>query len=323
MKTFRRRRSGFTLIELLVVIAIIAVLIALLLPAVQQAREAARRSQCKNNLKQIGLALQNYLDQWQMFPPGSIRDYVSFPAGTGSWNTSMLSWQARILPYLDQSGITKKINWGLYPGDAAAHTALMRLAVPGYICPSDGKKTGSSTAYAATNYVTCLGNTDDGLSKQNLMAINSGVKIAEVKDGTSSTMVVSECKVNEPWVYRYEGNAANYSACQAGTDPPITNNWSASGGSGGTVGRGYSWFMAVSNQSWTYTTRFRPNDPVQANHECEYWSYPGFFGARSHHSGGVHVLMVDGAVRFVSSTIDLNVWRALGTKNNRETIGEF
>lgn len=315
-----KQQAGFTLIELLVVIAIIAVLIALLLPAVQQAREAARRSQCKNNLKQIGLAIHNYIDQSQSFPPGSVRDFTF--AG-GSWATSMLSWQARILPFLDQSETSKKINWKLYPGDAAAHATIMRTRIAGYICPTDGKMVGSSVAYAPTNYVTCLGNTDDGLSKQNVMSINSNTRISEVKDGTSSTMIVSECKINEPWVYRYEGNAGNYSACQAGADPPVTNNWSASGGSGGTVGRGYSWFMAVSNQSWTYTTSFRPNDVAQSNHECELWSYPGYFAARSFHAGGVHTLMADGATRFINSTISLSTWRAIGTKSNREVVTEF
>ena len=89
------------------------------------------------------------------------------------------------------------------------------------------------------------------------------------------------------------------------------------------MGRGYSWFMAVSNQSWTYTTRFRPNDPLQLNHECELWSYPGFFGARSYHTSGVHTLMVDGAVRFINPSIDVNTWRALGTKRGREKVSEF
>ena len=123
------RRRAFTLIELLVVIAIIGILIALLLPAVQQAREAARRSQCKNNLKQIGLALQNYVDQTQLFPPGSIRDYVNYPAGTGSWNTSMLSWGARILPYVDKKAISQKIDWGIYPGTSGGNGALIQLGI--------------------------------------------------------------------------------------------------------------------------------------------------------------------------------------------------
>ena len=317
-----RRRSAFTLIELLVVIAIIAVLIALLLPAVQQAREAARSSQCKNNLKQIGLGLHNYLDQSKRFPPGSLRDYVNFPMGTGSWNTSMLSWQARILPYMDKSAISNKIDWKIYPGTGGANGSLLALDVEQYRCPSDPNRVAIPGA-APTNYVTCIGNSDDGTSKENVMYINSSVRIAEVRDGTSTTMVISECKVNDPWVFRYEADTAGYTNCQTGAAPPITDNWSTGSGSGGTPGRGYSWFMAVSNQSWTYTTRFRPNDRAQSNHECELWSYPGFFAARSHHAGGVHVLMADGATRFINSTIDLNTWRALGSKDNKETIGEF
>ena len=317
-----RRRTGFTLIELLVVIAIIAVLIALLLPAVQQAREAARRSQCKNNLKQIGLGLHNYLEQGQRFPPGSLRDYINFPAGTGSWNTSMLSWQARILPFMDKSSISNKIDWRIYPGTGGANANLLSVNVPLYRCPSDSLAP-ALAGNAPTNYVTCLGNSDDGLSTQNVMYINSSVRIAAVRDGTANTMVVSECKVNSPWVYRYEANVGGYTNCQAGTAAPVTNNWSTSGGSGGTPGRGYSWFLAISNQSWTYTTAFRPNDRAQSNHECEQWSYPGYFAARSHHTGGVHTLMVDGATRFINSNINLTTWRGLGTKNGKETLGEF
>ncbi|MFM9959645.1 MAG: DUF1559 domain-containing protein [Planctomycetaceae bacterium] len=317
-----RRRLGFTLIELLVVIAIIAVLIALLLPAVQQAREAARRSQCKNNLKQIGLGLHNYVEQGQRFPPGSLRDYVNFPTGTGSWNTSMLSWQARILPFMDKTAISKNIDWKIYPGTSGANSALLALDVALYRCPSDSL-TPAVPGVAPTNYVTCIGNSDDGLSKENVMYINSAVRLAEIRDGTSNTMVVSECKVNSPWVYRYEANVGGYVACQSGTAPPVTNNWSTSGGAGGTPGRGYSWFLAISNQSWTYTTFFRPNDRAQSNHECEQWSYPGYFAARSEHSGGVHTLMADGATRFISSNINLATWRGLGTKSNKETLGEF
>jgi len=122
-KILLKRKRGFTLIELLVVIAIIAILIALLLPAVQQAREAARRSQCKNNLKQIGLALHNYHDNFRMFPPGDVRRLYG---GVSSWTTSMIGWIPRILPFLDQAVIYNQINWELETGVSATPNSELR-----------------------------------------------------------------------------------------------------------------------------------------------------------------------------------------------------
>ena len=105
-----KRRSAFTLIALLVVIAIIGVLLALLLPAVQMAREAARRTQCRNNLKQIGLALHNYHSSLKTFPMGALRDFVNFPTGSGSWRSQQTGWLTYILPYMEQAGIYNSVN---------------------------------------------------------------------------------------------------------------------------------------------------------------------------------------------------------------------
>ncbi|MDP1796291.1 MAG: DUF1559 domain-containing protein, partial [Planctomycetaceae bacterium] len=124
-----RSRRAFTLIELLVVIAIIAILIALLLPAVQQAREAARRTQCRNHLKQVGLALHNYLDAHTVFPPS----YCVVPGVTstvgGQW-----SMFARILPYLDQANLQNLVNWNVA---SATHGNVATTRIPTYLCPSD------------------------------------------------------------------------------------------------------------------------------------------------------------------------------------------
>ena len=140
----RMKSLGFTLIELLVVIAIIAVLIALLLPAVQQAREAARRSQCKNNLKQMGLALHNYHDAFSVFPPGGT---TCNPCSAYSSANNGHLMTADILPYMDQVAIYNKLNWRV-PGYAyytgvqdAAHEAALLTKIPAYICPSSTTKT--------------------------------------------------------------------------------------------------------------------------------------------------------------------------------------
>ncbi len=307
-----RGKKGFTLIELLVVIAIIAILIALLLPAVQQAREAARRSACKNNLKQLGLALHNYHDMYNGFPPGAIRRYQT---GVNSWSTSQLTWMARILPLTDQASLYNRVDWLREPGAGGANASVRNVAIPIYRCPSD-PGTKPNPNYEPTNYVVCIGNSQSGDSKEGVFSINSHTRIADVKDGTSNTMCAAECLVGRPWVKRYSTDTAGYNLCLVGADPNINGNVA-------TDGRAFSWMYGMRNLAWTYSTRLRPNDPATENHECELWTSTGIFAARSQHEGGVHVLLTDGAVRFVTENIDLNLWRALGTKNGQETIGDF
>ncbi|HBN75421.1 MAG TPA: prepilin-type cleavage/methylation domain-containing protein, partial [Planctomycetaceae bacterium] len=132
----KQKILGFTLIELLVVIAIIAILVALLLPAVQQAREAARRSSCKNNMKQLGLALHNYHDTYSTFPPASVRQPTG--GGVNEWESSMIGWQARILGFMEQSALYDLIDWGITPGNSGTNNTTVRgTEVAGYRCPSD------------------------------------------------------------------------------------------------------------------------------------------------------------------------------------------
>jgi prepilin-type N-terminal cleavage/methylation domain-containing protein/prepilin-type processing-associated H-X9-DG protein len=310
----RRSSHGFTLVELLVVIAIIGILVALLLPAVQAAREAARRSQCVNNLKQFDLGLHNYHSTYGCFPPGTVRSYGT---GVDSWSTSMISWLARTLPYCEQEVIGGRIDWTRWPGASGNPNTQLRdeeLAI--CRCPSDRNIT-PTPGFGPTNYVACIGDTQlSDLPTEGLFGTNSFTRIAEILDGTSNTMGLSECMINEPWVKRYAGDTGGYTACLAGTDPDIGGNIAI-----GNQCRGFSWFFAQRNCAWTYSTRFRPNDRLSRNHECENWTTTGVFAARSRHPGGVNVAFSDGSTDFVSETIDFAIWKALGSHQGGEPIG--
>ena len=207
MIAHKSRRRGFTLIELLVVVAIIAVLVGLLLPAVQQAREAARRTQCKNNLKQIGLALLNYESSFRVLPPGYI-------AGTrfidGETDTSPgWSWGAMILPQLDQTPLSTSINFAL-PVQATANANAIQATLPSFLCPSDqflgptfpvGDGLGGSVATVApASYAGSVGSdaTDVSLGLNNdglgdgVFYRNSSMRMASIVDGASQTIFVLE-----------------------------------------------------------------------------------------------------------------------------------
>ncbi len=183
-----RRRAGFTLIELLVVIAIIAILIALLLPAVQQAREAARRSTCKNNLKQIGLALHNYHDTHKIFPPGYI---VSASASNGG-----LGWGAFLLPFLDQANLYSNLptNTGAKPNNNADRGGAV---LPAFMCPSDASPAVNTNRgdYGKSNFVGMIGRTDPGnlnTDGDGTFYWNSGVQLRDITDGASNTILIGE-----------------------------------------------------------------------------------------------------------------------------------
>ena len=223
-----RRHAGFTLIELLVVIAIIAVLIALLLPAVQQARGAARKSQCRNNLKQIGLALQNYHDSANSFPPGNIT------MGDCCGTRSLVNWAISILPYLDQATTQKRYNFNLL-NDDPFNVAILKSSLPAYNCPDDinagqperpdagGPAETSSQMFAISSYrgMGGVGWTTGGYAYRRqwdssdilhpnalpqlrgmLHWVGHGgtprsgkyrpVRVADIKDGTSNTLAVGE-----------------------------------------------------------------------------------------------------------------------------------
>ena len=322
MLSLRRRvASAFTLVELLVVITIIALLVALLLPAVQAAREAARRGQCTNNLRQFGIGLANYESTHGCLPPGAVRRYV-FTGGsltTDGSSTSMIGWIPRVMAFMEQDAVISQVNWEIEPGTSGNNGKLMAKNLPVCRCPSDTALVAQS-GYGPTNYVACVGSEDFVFPGyfSGVFGINSFTSFAQVSDGLSQTMCLSECKVGAPWTKRYgnTGDTVGYNACLTGTDSDVTTNVLTSP-------RGYSWFFAAVNQAWSYSTWFRPNDPLVKNHECEMNSYRGRFAARSYHPGGVNVTLGDGSVRFVTDMIDATTWTSLGTRAKGETIGQY
>ena len=314
MAAQRRRSLAFTLVELLVVIAIIGILIALLLPAVQAAREAARRSQCTNNLKQLGLGVHSYHDTFKQFPPASIR--VSGVPGVNSWNTQHLSWICRILPYIEQTSMYNQMPWEVYQSWSTSKepgNTLRRIEIPVCRCPSDEPI--RIEPWAATNYVGCSGRDRSlGYSMNDNIGMfreNSNYKFSTVRDGTSNTMAISECLINEPWVCR--GSCSDQAACEAGTDGIVLNTNDEGV-------RGLTWYRAYGGYSWAFNTRLPPNDRLTANHECMGGSTTASHTARSRHPGGVNVCMGDASVRMISETINFPIWQGLSTMKRGEAV---
>lgn len=322
----RRQVNGFTLVELLVVIAIIGVLVALLLPAVQAAREAARRMSCSNNLKQITLALHNYHDTYRAFPPSAIH-----PPGIVSDGWSL---QARLLPLLEQANLQDLINWNL---TYAAQTAVAKTRVPTYLCPSEPKdheRVDGAITHYPLNYGVNLGtwflfNPTNSQSSDGLTGPNARTSMASLLDGTSNTLAFAEVKAWSPYL-RDGGNPSSLGVAIPGSPAAVV----AYGGSFKADSGHTEWVDGRVHQTGV-TGTFPPNTKVpytnsgvlydvdfNSSREGKTTDKPTYAAvtARSYHPGGVGVAMADGSCRFVAETVELLVWRGLSTRSGGEVV---
>jgi prepilin-type N-terminal cleavage/methylation domain-containing protein/prepilin-type processing-associated H-X9-DG protein len=337
-----RRKRAFTLIELLVVIAIIAVLIALLLPAVQQAREAARRTQCKNNLKQIGLALHNYHDTYLKFPASMY--FSNFPGGgltgysaTGGNTTHGPSWLVGMLPYIDQGPLYNLANFSVAMGNPI-NAAVTSANIGGFQCPSDssasaGNKYLDATrmgpnqwargSYAASsngprqingvqaNMATRFPSYGAGLpSQRGVIGWNGWGGINAVTDGTSNTVAAWEIRsglsVTDPRGLWASGRIGSGSIADC-------NN------PGGGINSG-DCFGINSGLSGSDDILGCIDTPPQMG--C-YTGGDGQAGPKSQHTGGVHALMCDGSVRFINQNLDGGTMARLTLEADGQVVGDF
>jgi prepilin-type N-terminal cleavage/methylation domain-containing protein/prepilin-type processing-associated H-X9-DG protein len=342
------RRRGFTLIELLVVIAIIAVLIALLFPAVQAAREAARRAQCTNNLKQLGLAAHNYISINEALPAQNMPG----PSGPGDWG---FNWYSALLPQIEQQPMFNSINFSVGPWDLGNTTsAYSQLAT--WMCPSESQTQRIYLGYSVANYVGNYGGpgaispySGTIIPTVDLEVNNNAklgpIKLAGITDGTSNTSLFSERLIGLP------------GSQTVGLSPSSVNGKRGiftSTGPGAAANSGQASAMAFINGCKSLTaTSTDPNGNIIGEyafigypmHLC-FTSFNHYLGpntvtceqpsgteaswlgigplssapATSNHSGGVNVAMTDGSVRFIKDSVNLQAWWALGSRNGGEVI---
>jgi len=318
----RRTKQGFTLIELLVVIAIIAILIALLLPAVQQAREAARRTQCKNHLKQLGLAMHNYHDTVRSFPHNAVPQ-----VGGVADRQRGASWMVRLLPYMDQAPAYNQMtfngtDWTAQDGTNLNQAITEKLMVSGLNCPSsplpvtDEKggvhqrshyvgisgsyyQGGSSTVLAGQPYVDVYGRT---VYNGVIVAAATGsrpTKMRDITDGTTNTMMISE---QGDFLRDAAGNRV---------DRTSSGHWGGAWSCGGGAG---TWTQSVT------TLRYPIGTFAGAGNTQPYEVNIPFSSA---HTGGVQTTLADGSVRFISENIDFGTLTGLCDRQDGAVLGEF
>jgi prepilin-type N-terminal cleavage/methylation domain-containing protein len=321
-------QHAFTLVELLVVIAIIGILVGLLLPAVQAAREAARRMQCGSNLRQIALAMHNYLDAHKAIPPA----VCMAPGVGGTWSV-----HARLLPFSEQTNLSNTIDFRYNYSDlvnAPQHAEVSKTKVPIYSCPSEIKaepRIGTSQTHFPTNYAINYGtwlvfdaatrSTGDGS-----FVVNRKFSTAAITDGLSNTLAYSEVKA-------FQGKLAN-SSIPSTLGAPIPNSVAEVLTLGGTFGKtGHTEWVDGKVHETGFTTVFPPNFLIPflssgkivdvdfiSKSESLTSTVPTFAAvtSRSYHTGLVQVSMMDGSVHSISNSIDVTTWRRLSTRADGE-----
>lgn len=338
MRAPARSRPGFTLIELLVVIAIIAILIALLVPAVQKVREAAARTQCQNNLKQLTLALHSYESVNKMLPPGTVNLSPASgaiaagddPNGRNGGGAVGIGgpWICFILPHVEEEALYRNfdkirkerpevVDWfgnGTYAATPIGDQHLRLMDCPSHPYNDELMSNGTGMEHLARgNYAACYGKGGYGVAWTNsqttggLFGNNSKVRFTNVPDGLSNTLALSEVKYRTPsstgpstadvrgtWAYGTMG--ANIFSAQTGPNSAVADAiWGC---------------RSMPSEGMPCVTAGTPYSDL-------------FAAARGYHSGGVSVSLGDGSVRFVSDSIDLTIWQALGSRGGSEPTGNF
>ena len=318
-----RSSYGFTLVELLVVIAIIGILIALLLPAVQAAREAARRLQCSNNSKQIALAVHNYHTAHDRLPPGYgyQLDYHDPKIGDVEW-----PWAMRLLPYIDQQPLYDTIDWSVNTGgpspesNTPEHLAMIATPIAGFQCPSDpGARVsfgdGGDCTPKVRSRLSYAGNFGQGQLEAEVridgpLRRNNSLQFSDLRDGASNTMLLGEiiiggpCTMRGVWTYD-EGPFYMQDETPNSRAPDLIRFCDERDGRPGAV-------APCAYDSSTNGGGVLAGQTDMVLHT-----------ARSMHPGGVTVALCDGSVRFVSESIDLETWQSLGTPAGGELIDRF
>ncbi|MBC7815503.1 MAG: DUF1559 domain-containing protein [Planctomycetaceae bacterium] len=350
-----RDRSGFTLIELLVVITIISILMALLLPAVQSAREAARRAQCKNNLKQMGLALQNYAETHQLLPPGVGGVSASGAGSGGDPNDQRLSGIVFLLPYLEQTALWKKIKQAPLQGGPPTSASFPHppTDLGLLLCPTNSLPDKTPSRSARRAYVFCVGDaavsftalTPIHLDTRGVFGWRACRSFRDIQDGTSNTIFMAERAVGNMGNRKIQGLMAIVVPMSAPYSPAVCASFVADG----KYVANSTTFPAIATpemgQYWAsgepehnnFATAVSPNGA-----SCDFQlmgASARLPTASSYHTGGVHVVMGDGTVRFINENINagnvtadvtmvsgespFGVWGALGTVAGEESIGDF
>ncbi len=326
------RRLAFTLVELLVVIAIIGILIALLLPAVQAAREAARRMSCSNNIRQIGLAMHNHESALRRFPSGSVaQQYFDVP--NTPWTFYRWSALAMLSPYLENTAAYNVLDLSkpLYTVNFAVtpeNISGSKIMVATFLCPSDVSRR-LHPSFGPTNYAMCSGSGTNGgspLSADGVFYVNSNTRIRDITDGTSNTIAASESILGASGSTKRDSvNAYGFTFVTPLTEnacrTPLAWNY--------TDPRGFAW-VSGEYRCALYNHYYGPNSATVdclgvrlAGGPDTVFTPFGWRAARSRHTGGVMVLRTDSSVTFLNNQIELPTWRALSTRASAEIVTDI